>query len=686
MEQAIRAYLPFLPTWTLYLMYFFVLLMIVFFVWAANNKKKNYRIKLSDLWSELIHQYKHNRSKIKERLVENILGQKMVRRDKYSSFMHISIFYGMIVLFIGTFLIFIEQDILKFLGVESILKGNFYLVYEFILELAGLLLIIGLCMALYRRLVIKPKHLQSNWESYFLLFSLLYIAIGGFILEGIRLTLSPVEWGIFSFVGYSISLVFISVQSSLEILGNIYIGIWWSHLIVALGFIVVLPITVLKHVVLIPLTLSLLPVDRAKAKLTTPFNIADLEDDGEEEEEEELQIGIACASDLDWKQKINLAACVNCGRCESVCPAHASERELNPRMLVQKMKNSFDKFSLNLEEQQNNFFETGILSEDEIWGCTNCGACVEECPASIQHVDYILDLRRHLVAENKLDNQKSAVFNNLEQNFNPLGLPAYKRNEWLTEMDVPLMEDNPTAEYLYLVGDLGSYDPRIQNVVKCIVEILKTANVDFAILTDDEKNCGEIAKRMGEEGRAQLIAMENVEILNSYNVKKIITHDPHTYNMIKHEYPEFDGNYEVFHHSVFLQQLIQENRIPISRKTNERIVFHDSCNLSRWNNIFEEPRNVLQSVMEQPVLEITESKDKTFCCGAGGGNYWYKVPEQEKISNIRMKQLSVIEPETIALGCPFCLMMLEDSARMMQKDIKIKDLAEIVYENMEKVI
>lgn len=683
MQQIMREYLPFLPAWTLYLMYAVFLAVIIFVIWAASNKIRNYGIDLKELWSELRKQYKEHGKEIISRIIQNIMAQRKVRRDKYSAIMHISIFYGMIFLAIGTTLVFIEQDILKHLGVESLLKGNFYLIYEFILEIAGLLLVIGLGMALFRRLVIKPNHLHSSRESYFLLLCLLYIGISGFVLESIRLTLNPVEWGIYSFVAYGISQVLISFQPSAENLGSVYVGLWWSHLCVAFAFIAILPITFLKHIILIPLNQFLLPVDREKAKLTTPFNIMDLEAQ-DDEEEEELQVGIACAADLNWKQKLNLAACVNCGRCESACPAHASGRELNPRLLVQKLKNSFDKITVNLEEQKTNYFESGLLTDDEIWSCTNCGACMEECPAQVQHVDYILDLRRHLVAENKLDNQKTALFNNLDQNFNPLGLPSYKRNEWLAAMGVPLIEENPTAEYLYWVGDLGSYDPRIQNVVKSFVEILKTAKVDFAIFTQEEKNDGEITKRMGEEGRAQLIAMENVELLNSYEVKKIITHDPHAYNMLKHEYRDFGGEYEVFHHSVFLEQLIRENRVPLKTKTNERIVFHDSCNLSRWNNIFEEPRKVLQSVMEQPVLEIKESKDKTSCCGAGGGNYWYKVPEQEKISNNRMKQLSVVDPETIALGCPFCLMMLEDSARTMEKDVQIKDLAEVVYENMEK--
>ncbi|NSL51906.1 heterodisulfide reductase-related iron-sulfur binding cluster [Calidifontibacillus erzurumensis] len=683
MQEIFREYLPFLPGWTPYLMYTFFLVVVVFIGWAVSNKIKNYGINIKELWGELKTQYKNHGNEIFKRIIQNIIAQKKVRRDKYSAVMHLSIFYGMIFLFIGTFLVFLEQDILKHFGVESLIKGNFYLIYEFILELAGLLLVIGITMALYRRLVIKPKHLHSSHENFFLLLCLLYLGLSGFIIEGIRLTLQPVEWGVFSFIAYGISKVFISFQPSAETLGSIYVGLWWSHLFVAFAFIAVLPITVLKHVILIPLNQFLLPVDREKAKLTTPFNIMELEDQ-EDDEENELQIGIACAQDLNWKAKLNLAACVNCGRCESVCPAHASGRELNPRLFVQKLKNTFDKYTVNLEEQKVNFFESGLLTENEIWSCTNCGACMEECPAQIQHVDYILDLRRYLVAENKLDNQKTALFNNLDQNFNPLGLPSYKRNEWLVELGVPLLEENPTAEYLYWVGDLGSYDPRIQNVVKSFVEILKAAKVDFAIFTHEEKNDGEIPKRMGEEGRAQLIAMENVELLNSYEVKKIITHDPHAYNMLKHEYKDFGGNYEVYHHSVFLEQLIRENRVPLKTKTNERIVFHDSCNLSRWNNIFEEPRKVLQSVMDQPILEIKESKDKTSCCGAGGGNYWYKVPEQEKISNNRMKQLTVVEPETIALGCPFCLMMLEDSARTMEKDVRIKDLAEIVYENMAK--
>lgn len=677
--QIMREYLPFMPGWTPYLMYAFVILVAGILVWETKRKLENYGLSVSELINELKYAFKHRRKEIGRRLADQVLGQKKVRRMRDSGIMHMAIFYSMILLFFGTFLVFLEQDILRHFGVQSLIKGNFYLIYEAVLDLAGLLLIAGLGMAWYRRLIAKPSHVHSTWHNHFILGGLLFVAVTGFVMEGIRLTLHPVPWGGFSFVGHAISALFTDVPSSK--LATVYQMIWWSHLVVVMLLFVILPVSVLKHLVLIPLNLVLQPDGKAKAKMTTPFKITELE---EADGEEELEIGIACADDLDWKQKLNLAACINCGRCESVCPAHASGRELSPRLLVQKVKNSFDRIAVNAEAQKENYFAAGVLSENEVWSCTNCGACVEECPASIHHVDLIIDLRRHLVAQNKLDNQKIALFNNLDQNFNPLGLPSYKRNDWLAEMNVPLLENHPTAEYLYWIGDLGSYDPRVQNVVKSVIGILQAAGVDFAVLTHEEKNCGEVLKRMGEEGRFQLLAMENIETLTAYGVRKIITHDPHTYSIVKHEYPEFEGHFEVIHHSVFINQLLKEKRIAVNTTTKEKIVFHDSCNLSRWNGIAEEPRSALSHVMENPLLEIEESRERTFCCGAGGGNYWYKVPEKEKISSIRLNQLTVAEPETIALGCPYCLMMLEDAARTSDRDVKIRDLAEIIFENIEK--
>lgn len=683
MDQPIREYLPFLPDWTLYLMYLLFFATVGVIIWGIRNKIKNYELNMTEFAQELGRVYKNHRGDLIDRFMTYVMGQKKVRRMNYGGIMHMFLFYSMILLFIGTFLIFFEQDILKHLGVEHLIQGNFYLAYEFILDVSGLFLIVGLGMALYRRLVLQPDYLKSSKESYIILSCLLYIGLSGFIMEGIRLALNPVPWGIYSFVGYSFSVLFGAF--SMELLSILYPLLWWSHFAAVMAFLVITPFTVLKHAVLIPLNMALLPFDRSKPKMTTPFKVMELEEMEESEEETELKIGIYQSADLSWKQKLNLAACVNCGRCESVCPAHASGRELSPRRLVQKLKGSFDTFSLVSEEQKHeNFFDPGLITEDEVWSCTNCGACVEECPAMINQVDYIMDLRRYLVSENRLDNQKSTVFANLDQNFNPFGLPSYKRNDWLVDLGVPHIGEHPEAEYLYWVGDAGAYDPRAQQIVKSFVEIMKIANIDFAIMSHDEKNDGEIAKRMGEEGRYQLIAMENIAALDTYGVQKIVTHDPHAFNMLKNEYPEFGGHYEVTHHSVFIQRLLDEGLIPINKKAVERVVYHDPCNLARWNNISEEPRQVLSSVVETPLLEIEQSKDRTFCCGAGGGNYWYKVPGEEKISSIRLKQLETVNPDTIAVGCPYCLLMMEDAARTSDSEIKIRDLAEIVHEQLQK--
>ncbi len=678
-QPVFREYLPFLPDWTLYGMYGFFVVALIGVAWGIRNKIRNYDVKPSELVRELKQAFKHHRKDIIRRFVVYVAGQRKVRRTRYAGIMHTSIFYGMIFLFLGTFLVFLEQDVLKHFGVKHLLQGNFYLVYEFVLDLSGILLIVGLSMALYRRQVLKPPYLKPSKESVWILSSLLFISVTGFIMEGFRLAMNPVTWGKFSFIGYALSRLFLIFPRGL--LEMTYPWLWWLHFAAVMAFLVVIPLTVLKHVFLIPLNMALLPFDRSKAKMTTPFKVTELE---EMDEGGELKIGLSRPSDLEWKQKLNLAACVNCGRCESVCPAFASGRELSPRALVQKLKGTYDTYSPVQEEaRQANFFDAGLITENEVWSCTNCGACVEECPAMIHHVDVIVDLRRYLVAENRVDGQKQTVFSNLDQNDNPFGLPSYKRNDWLEEMGVPLLESKPDAEYLYWVGDPGSYDPRAQQVAKSVVEILKTANVDFAIMTHEEKSCGEIAKRMGEEGRFQLIAMENIATLDAYGVKKIVTHDPHSFNMLKNEYPEFGGHYEVLHHSVLIRQLIEQGRLPIQNRSMAKVVYHDPCNLARWNSITEEPRQVLARVTASPLLEMEQSRDRTFCCGAGGGNYWFKVPAAEKISALRLRQLTSVQPDTIAVGCPYCLLMLEDAARTSDSSVPIRDIAEIVLDQIQ---
>jgi Fe-S oxidoreductase len=558
-------------------------------------------------------------------------------------------------------LIFLQEDILKYAGIKF-LKGAFYLTFEVVMDTFGLFLVIGSLMALYRRLIIKPEYLESNAFDYILLLALLFMGVSGFILEGMRLSITQPPWAKYSYFGYIFSWFF-----ARESLQTIYPIIWWAHALVAFSIIAVIPYTKLFHIVLIPTNLVFADL-KPSGKLTTPFNLLQIM---ESEEDMDIEVGISKTSELKWKKRVEVDACVNCGRCQEVCPAYAAGRDLSPRLVIQEVKTHLsdrDKTLIN-----------GTISENTIWSCTNCYGCVEECPAHIHHVDLITDFRRFLIGDGKIDEQKITILSNLDRNGNPYGVPSYQRAEWLNSLEAPKVMDNPDFEYLYWIGCAGSIDSRAQNITRSMIQILNKAGINYAILGEYEKCSGEIAKRLGEEGRFQQIALENIEIFEMYGVKKIITHCPHCFNVFKLEYPELGGKYKVIHHSEFIARLIKDGRLKIEPFQLRNMIYHDPCNLGRINGIYDEPRDILKASGAK-LIEPENTKSKALCCGGGGGNSFYSVPEETKISQIRIKELTSHGVNIISVACPFCMSMFEDAKKTagLEESIQIKDLAEII--------
>ena len=369
-------------------------------------------------------------------------------------------------------------------------------------------------------------------------------------------------------------------------------------------------------------------------------------------------------------------SCVEIGACESACPATAAGRPLSPRVLVREISLLAAK-----KGQSSNTFES--VKDDELWSCTSCGACVHSCPVAVKHLDIVYDLRRTLVSQGKLDKDKSSLLQNLSQNQNPYGLSSSSRADWARDQGIDTFESNPSAEYLYWIGCVSSFDQRAQNIAKSLAKVLKKAGVSFAILGKEEACNGDPARRLGEEGRYQELAYQNIEKMNSRGVKKVITSCPHCFNTLKNEYPLFGGRFDVTHHSQLISDLIGAGKITIEKSKLKEIsvTLHDACYAVRYNSIFDEPRKVLEASCSD-VREMRRSKDKTFCCGAGGSNYWYKVPQQETISGIRTKEASDTGAGVIATECPFCLSMFEDSTRVSDTKMAVKDIAEIVAEQL----
>jgi dimethylglycine catabolism B len=415
--------------------------------------------------------------------------------------------------------------------------------------------------------------------------------------------------------------------------------------------------------------------DRPLPSMRLPFRLGDVLEG--KVDASQIKVGVSQISEFENYERLSYDSCVEIGACESACPATAAGRPLSPRILVRKVA--------VLEKEKGKDAEPlSVVGEDELWSCTSCGACVHSCPVAVKHLDVIYDLRRNLVTNGKIDKEKSTLLQNLSQNQNPYGLSSGSRADWAREQGIPTLSSNPNAEYLFWVGCVSSFDQRAQNIAKSLSKILAKAGVSFAILGTEEMCNGDPARRLGEEGRYQELAYQNIEKMNSFGVKKVITTCPHCFNAIKNEYPQFGGNYEVIHHTEFISALISLERIRIPKEKIQEIslTLHDACYASRFNNIFEAPRKVLAETGAE-MHEMHRNKDKTFCCGAGGSNYWYKVPQQRSISGIRTHEARKTGADVIATECPFCLTMFEDSLRVSEgKPMQVKDIAEIVAEQL----
>ena len=425
--------------------------------------------------------------------------------------------------------------------------------------------------------------------------------------------------------------------------------------------------------------------DRPLFAMSVPFKLSEVMEG--KVDSSDIKIGVSKVSEFAPYQKLSYDSCVEIGACESACPATAAGRILSPRIVVRKAslldKRARKKTKNGAMTDPDPFVS---VKEEEMWSCVTCGACVESCPVAVKHLDIIYELRRSLVNSGKLDKDKSTMLQNLVQNQNPYGFNSNSRADWARDQGVDTLASNPGAEYLYWVGCIASFDQRAQGIAKSLSKILKKAGVSCAILGSEEMCNGDPARRLGEEGRYQELAYQNIERLNGYKVRKIITNCPHCFNTLKNEYPAFGGKYEVIHHSQLISDLLKSGRIsvPENKLKEISVTLHDACYASRYNSIFEEPRKVL-SATNQDVREMHRRKEKTFCCGAGGSNYWFKVAQQKSISSIRTEEALQTGAQMLATECPFCLSMFEDSMRAMGGGkMAVRDIAEIVAEEMDQ--
>jgi Fe-S oxidoreductase len=408
--------------------------------------------------------------------------------------------------------------------------------------------------------------------------------------------------------------------------------------------------------------------------MSTPFNLKEMTETGNFD----VKIGAAEINDFTWRQKLSFDACTLCVRCTDACPATAAGTKLSPMHLILKLKNH------QLHSIGHQHLHEEIVDAEELWACTTCLSCVQECPVLIHHVESIFDMRRHLTMEGKIDQKKMDLLTYLTTVGNPYNLPRSDRIKWAEGLDVKMWGEEPDQEYLYWVGCAGSYDMRNQMVSRSLVKIMKRAGVKFGVLGNEEKcNC-EVARRIGEEAAFQEAAMGLIEMMNQRGIKKIVTQCPHCLNTFKNEYPRFGAKFQVLHHTQLINQLILEGRLKLKKGVKQAMTYHDPCYLGRYNNEFEAPRSTIRQIPGARLVEMHRSRTKSFCCGGGGGNVWYTVEAKKKPGIIRIEEAEKLNLNTLAAACPYCISMLEDATKTVaSENMHVKDIAELVAEALE---
>ena len=639
-----------------------------------------------------------NAGNVKRRFADFRAGvyMKTLLRDPAAGIMHSLIYFSFLILLAVTTVLEINHQLpegLKFL------HGGVYQAYSFVGDAAGLALLVGVLWAFGRRYVQRPYRIRikTKPEHLVILGTFLTLTVTGFMAEGYRIAEQGAEtigagqlpaFEKWSFIGYPIALV---VKSSDSLVG--WHQFWWiAHVLSFIAFLAILPVTMLRHMFTSPLNMYLKDRERPKGAMKAMPNLM----------ETELEtFGAATIEDFTWKQLLDTDACTMCGRCTSVCPASGTGKPLDPREIVLKSGEVMAATGspevsppIGLDGEitisADSLFER--ITPEEVWACTSCKACDENCPVNIEILDKILDMRRYLsLMESNFPTELGNAYRAMENQGNPWGMNQGERADWADklEVDVTVVDGSSPleAEYLYWVGCAGSFDDKNKKVTQSMAKLLDRAGIDFAILGPSEMCTGDSARRSGNEYIFQMLAMQNIETMDGMGVKKIITQCPHCFNTLLNEYPQLGGNYEVVHHTQLLEWLIETGQLDLEgARLEERIVYHDSCYLGRHNDVYLAPRKVIGSLGGIEIVEASRNGTKGMCCGAGGARMWMEESIGKQVNVERSQELLGTGATRIATACPFCYIMIDDGVKgegVEEEQVKVGDIAMHLVEAIE---
>jgi len=648
------------PAWLMYLLFLVSLLV---FGWGVRRRLVSWKRGRPDAgrFTELAQRF-------------GFMVREMLLQDRVPGIFHSLIFYPFLALLAVTAVVALDYD----LG-TSLFRGSFYVVLTVAAEAAGLLVLCGVSVALWRRLVRRPETLETGFRDLWPLLLLALIVLTGFMVEGLRIHTAGDRWSALSPVGLLLARLFSGVPAGSG--PGLHAAAWWLHAGLVFFWIAVLPYSKFFHLLALPANTFL-----AKRKPAGELDRTDLDAliESEDFDEDAFTIGIDTPDDFTWKQRLDLDACVSCGRCDEACPALAAGRPLSPQRFIAGMKDltrDADRRGNDPDpdptdrEIVGNAFDTGF-----IWQCLTCMACVRSCPAFIPHVDTLIDVRRNEIGmKGRADKDVSRVVRALEVQGNPFG-SQIKRVEWVRSLGVPVLEAGQETDVLYWIGCLTTFDEEKQKIAADLMRVLKECGVDFGVLGKAETCCGDPARVCGSEHLFQTVAKTQVEELNSRRFRTLLTSCPHCLNALKNEYPHFGGRYRVVHHSEYLQELVRAGRLKPETREEGRTAYHDPCYLGRYQGVFDPPRRLIRDVRGERPVEMDNHRETSFCCGGGGGHFWMDSAEGGRVDVLRIRQVKETGAETLVTSCPFCLHMLQDALKAEKLDgqVRVRDIASLV--------
>ncbi|MBM7645397.1 Fe-S oxidoreductase [Scopulibacillus daqui] len=635
-----------------------------------------------------------------------VFGQKKLLKDKKSGIMHVMMFYGFILVQFGAI-----DLIWKGLAPGSHLPfGPLYPAFKLLQEIVVLMILVAVIFAFYRRYIEKLVRLKRGLKAGLVLIFIAGLMISVLLADGMEIIYQHDNYTWMQPMASGIAYIFHWI-SPLAAHVVFYVA-WWVHLLILLTFLVYVPQSKHAHLIFGPVNVFL-----GRTHKVGRLKSIDFEDETQE------TFGVNSIEEFTQKQLVDLYACVECGRCTNMCPATGTGKMLSPMDIIVKLRDHLTEYgaavtsrtpwmpayafantkanqlaaassvSSRQETAAAGIVSGGIIgnviTEEELWSCTTCRNCEDQCPVMNEHVDKIIDLRRYLVlTEGKMDPDAQRAITNIERQGNPWGLNRKERENWRTSRDdievktVKEMEKaGETFEYLFWVGSMGSYDNRSQKIACSLAKVMNEAGISFAILGNKEKNSGDTPRRIGNEFLFQDLAQKNIDLFKKHNIKKIITADPHAYNTFKNEYPEFGlEGVEVYHHTELIDQWIKEGRITPQYEVKERITYHDSCYLGRYNEVYDPPREILKAIPGVELAEMKRNHDTAMCCGAGGGMMWMEERTGNRVNIARTEQALEVKPTVISSACPYCLTMMSDGtkAKEVEDQVGTYDIVELV--------